>query len=357
VGGSGCSKRPKGLAAVLILGALLSAVPGRGGDEGATIRAVIDGDTAVLADGRRVRYLGINAPERGELSSAEATDMNRRLTVGKRVRLEWDAVTEDRYGRLLAYVYVDGEMVNARLVEAGLAHVLVIPPNVKHSDRLLELQRGARSARRGIWGHIKGPLKITSLQANPPGNDRLHPNEEHVRIANVADAVIDTRGFFMTDRHGHRYTFPSLPLTPGYSVLLLSGRGVDLADPRQQIVLYWQSDGPIWNNDGDTATLAAPDGTVIDVFTHRGRPRVGKAAGLGSIGFVGFIGFLEFIGSVGLVHHHSSSWLGHDFFDGYCRVAQRSAPCREGGDAGPDQPKNPRNPRNPMNAVLGDRNV
>jgi micrococcal nuclease len=86
------------------------------------------------------------------------------------------------------------------------------------------------------------------------------------------------RGFVVTDRHGHRYTFPAFALKPGYSALLLSGRGLDLTNPRQQIVLYWQSDGPIWNNDGDTATLKSADGTVIDVFTYRGRSRVGKAA-------------------------------------------------------------------------------
>jgi micrococcal nuclease len=232
---------------------------------------VIDGDTAVLEDGRRIRYLGINAPERGEAYFAEATAVNRRLTEGRRVRLEPDQVLEDRYHRLLFYVYVDGEMVNARLIEEGVAHLLVIPPNLRHYDRFVQLQRQARAARRGIWRHLAGPLKITSLEGNPPGDDRSDPTGEYIRIANVIDEMVEIRGFVLTDRYGHRYTFPALSLKPGYSVLLLSGRGIDLTDPRKQIVLYWQSEGPIWNNDGDTATLRAPDGALVDVWEYRGR--------------------------------------------------------------------------------------
>jgi len=258
-------------AAVALLALLLAALPAAGEERVATVRSVIDGDTVVLDDGRRIRYLGINAPERGEAYFAEATAFNRRLTEGRRVRLEPDQVLEDRYHRLLFYVYVDGEMVNARLIEEGVAHLLVIPPNLKHYDRLLELQRQARAARRGIWRHLKGPLKITSLEANPAGDDRSDPNGEYIRIANVIDEMVEIRGFVLTDRYGHRYTFPALSLKPGYSVLLLSGRGIDLTDPRKQIVLYWQSEGPIWNNDGDTATLRAPDGALVDVWEYRGR--------------------------------------------------------------------------------------
>ncbi len=58
----------------------------------------------------------------------------------------------DKYGRLLAYVYrEDGTFVNAWLVEHGFAMVMTIPPNVKHQDLFLKLQREAREARRGLW--------------------------------------------------------------------------------------------------------------------------------------------------------------------------------------------------------------
>ncbi len=249
---------------------LLVCVLGAAGGQSARIQQVIDGDTAVLEDGRRVRYVGINTPERDQPYFAEATALNRDLTEGRQVRLEADQVREDGYSRLLAYVYVDGQMVNARLIEAGLAHLFVIPPNLRYYDRFLELQRQAQTTRRGMWQSVTGPLKIASLNFNAPGDDRFNPNGEHVRLVSVADAVVNVRGFSLSDAYGHRYTFPALSLKPGYSVLLVSGRGTDLTDPRGPIILYWQSDGPIWNNDGDTATLRDPGGSTVDTFRYRG---------------------------------------------------------------------------------------
>ncbi len=71
---------------------------------------------------------------------------------GKTVRLEFDVEQRDRYGRLLAYVYLeDGTFVNAWLVENGYAMVITVPPNVKYQELFLKLQREARETRRGLW--------------------------------------------------------------------------------------------------------------------------------------------------------------------------------------------------------------
>ncbi len=68
------------------------------------------------------------------------------------VRLEFDVQELDRYGRTLAYVYLeDGTFVNAWLVENGYAAVLTVPPNVKHQGLFLKLQREAREQKRGLW--------------------------------------------------------------------------------------------------------------------------------------------------------------------------------------------------------------
>lgn len=92
--------------------------------EQATVENVIDGDTMdVLIGGerQRVRYYGIDAPEEGEECYEEATERNREL-VGTTVRLEPDARNEDKYGRLLRYVFTnDGTSVDAALVSEGLA--------------------------------------------------------------------------------------------------------------------------------------------------------------------------------------------------------------------------------------------
>jgi len=127
--------------------------------DGAVVR-VVDGDTIHVRIGSRVekvRYIGVNTPElhhptRGEEAGGrEAAEVNRRLVAGKRVRLELDVRERDRYGRLLAYVWVGELMVNAELVRRGYAQVMTVPPNVRYQELLLKLQRDARDAGRGLW--------------------------------------------------------------------------------------------------------------------------------------------------------------------------------------------------------------
>jgi micrococcal nuclease len=125
-----------------------------------TVVRVVDGDTIHVRIGarlERVRYIGVNTPEvhhqiRGEEPGGrEASEVNRQLVEGRRVRLELDVQERDRYGRLLAYVWVGELMVNAELVGRGYAQVMTVPPNVRYQELFLKLQREARDAGRGLW--------------------------------------------------------------------------------------------------------------------------------------------------------------------------------------------------------------
>ena len=138
---------------------LLTSVASAASLEGVVVR-VVDGDTihVRVADRvEKVRYIGVNTPEvhhprKGEEPGGRAAaDVNRQLVSGRRVRLELDAQPRDRYGRLLAYVWVADTMVNAELVRRGFAQVMTIPPNVRHQSLFLKLQREAREAHRGLW--------------------------------------------------------------------------------------------------------------------------------------------------------------------------------------------------------------
>jgi micrococcal nuclease len=122
---------------------------------------VSDGDTirVRLASGReeRVRYIGVDTPELAHFGEPEdcyaqrATAFNARLVSGRTVRLVRDVEPRDRYGRLLAYVYVGDRFVNAELVRAGYAHVLTVPPNVRYAARFTRLAGAARRAGAGLW--------------------------------------------------------------------------------------------------------------------------------------------------------------------------------------------------------------
>lgn len=127
--------------------------------EGVVVR-IVDGDTirVRIADRiEKVRYIGVNTPEvhhraKGEQPGGrEAAQLNGELVASKRVRLELDVQERDRYGRLLAYVWVGDLMINAEPVRRGYAQVMTVPPNVRYRDLFGRLQREARESGRGLW--------------------------------------------------------------------------------------------------------------------------------------------------------------------------------------------------------------
>jgi len=141
-----------------------------------TVVKVVDGDTIHVRIGDRVekvRYIGMNAPElhhptKGvEPFGREAAEANRKLVEGQTVRLELDVQERDKYGRLLAYVYVGDMMMNAELVAQGYAQVMTIPPNVKYQDLFLKKQREARLLQLGLWKDTSLPPSSGTSSGRP----------------------------------------------------------------------------------------------------------------------------------------------------------------------------------------------
>jgi endonuclease YncB( thermonuclease family) len=132
---------------------------------------VWDGQTVLVENGLLVRYLGIAAPGGGVLGrplealGRDAAVRNVELVEGKEVELEQDVTNVDADGRLPRYVYADGEFVNAALVRAGLAHVGAASPDARHRDLLLEAEREAAEARRGVWA--AGPTMTVTPRPVP----------------------------------------------------------------------------------------------------------------------------------------------------------------------------------------------
>lgn len=114
---------------------------------------VLDGDTIEISSGERVRYHAIDAPENNEKWGTVAYETNRYLVEGKTVRIEIDRPARDQYGRILAFVWIGDIMVNERLVDDGLATVLIIKGEAKpkYLSRLQAAEDRARGAARGLW--------------------------------------------------------------------------------------------------------------------------------------------------------------------------------------------------------------
>ena len=157
-------------AAIVLLGTGGSGLLGRDEDErldaslGGRVVRVIDGDTIRVRldaphESRTIRYIGVDAPESVapdepvECFGEAASDFNKRLVAGKRVRLELGRERRDRYGRLLAYVRVEGgPLVEDALLRRGYARTLTIAPNDDRAPHFRALERRAQAQEVGLWG-------------------------------------------------------------------------------------------------------------------------------------------------------------------------------------------------------------
>ncbi len=129
------------------------------GAHSGVVQRVLDGDTIELSDATKIRYLQVNTPEIShaadevaECFGDDAKAFNESLVAGQTVTLEYDVGCTDRYGRTLAFVSVDGRMVNKLLVERGYGRVLIIEPNLKYADEFRALEAEAQAQSAGLWG-------------------------------------------------------------------------------------------------------------------------------------------------------------------------------------------------------------
>ena len=138
------------------------------------VTKVFDGDTLRLVNGEKVRLLGIDSPEMyesdklfrdaqrtgGDIETImargrESYKFTKKLVEGRRVKLEFDVEKRDKYGRLLAHVFIaDTQLfLNAEILKQGYAEPMIIPPNLKYADYFQGLYQEARENKRGLWSN------------------------------------------------------------------------------------------------------------------------------------------------------------------------------------------------------------
>jgi endonuclease YncB( thermonuclease family) len=132
-------------------------LPSDAAQQTGTVIRVIDGDTVDVRleddSEARVRYIGVDTPERGDLFYREASEFNRDLVEGRKATLYKDVSETDRFGRLLRYVLVENVFVNFELVRQGYASSVTFPPDVACQETFAEAERNARRDGAGLWGN------------------------------------------------------------------------------------------------------------------------------------------------------------------------------------------------------------
>lgn len=126
-----------------------------------SVKRVVDGDTVVLEKNGyeyKVRLIGVDTPESVHLDKNKntkegkiASDFTKERLTGKKVAIEFDVKPQDKYGRYLVYLYVDGISYNEVLLEEGMARVMMISPNVKNKELYAQIEKRAKDKKIGIW--------------------------------------------------------------------------------------------------------------------------------------------------------------------------------------------------------------
>ncbi|UPW02063.1 thermonuclease family protein [Halorussus gelatinilyticus] len=259
-----------------------------------TVTSAADGDTVDVryqnGSTDTVRLLGVDTPEvnventPGEfegvpntqagkdcLRSAgkNASQFTKDTIVGETVTLKFDSKSDRRgdYGRLLAYVYVNGENFNLDLVEKG--HARVYDSSFSQRQTFYSAENESQANLRGLWhcrtvddggsggddGSDSGTASVEWVYAEASST-----NDERVQIKNTGSGELDLSGYALEDEAGHTYTFPDgFTLASGESVWVHSGSGTDDSDD-----LYAAFGHEIWNDYGDTAYLYDESGSEVD---------------------------------------------------------------------------------------------
>jgi micrococcal nuclease len=276
----------------------------------AEVVEVVDGDTIKVRyeNGSRdtVRLLGVDTPEvHTEVDPDEfgvpdteagrdclrawgerASEYAKERLAGETVELGFDPNEGKRgyYGRLLAYVYVDGESFNYGLVRQGYARMY--DSDFVDRERFAAAETEAQTNARGVWGECAtaDPTASTttteadggtsgsdatastttdrlavSVVADAEGNDNENLNGEYVTLRNRGDDSLDLSGWQIRDEAGKTYTFPDgTTLAAGATLRVHSGSGTDDGTD-----YYWNRSGAVWNNGGDTVRISNADGDLV----------------------------------------------------------------------------------------------
>lgn len=269
----------------------------------ATVIDIVDGDTVDvrLANGTEdtVRLLGVDTPEVHTANDPtefdgvpdtqagndclrewgeRASDYAAERLLGKTVTLSFDDTEPRRgyYGRLLAYVHVDGTSFNYGLITKGLARKYD-DSKFQYGERYQTAENAARNGGVGLWGACAEgvastatetplaiadggtPLRLAEIHADAEGDDRENLNDEYLVFSNAGTEEIDISGWTVRDEANHEYTFPDgTTIGANETLTLYTGSGENSDGD-----YYWGEASPVWNNGGDTVIVRNENGSVV----------------------------------------------------------------------------------------------
>lgn len=228
-----------------------------------TVSRIVDGDTIELANGDKVRLIGIDAPEKNQPYYKEIIDQLKILE-GKNVRMEKDKTNKDRYGRYLRYIFFGDNFVNLELLQNGMAYAYIVSPDKKYEKQFLEAEALARASGAGVWKRSVHSecLMIKSLHYNAKGEDDKNLADEFFIIENICDESVEAENWTVRNTFSS-FSMPEFTIRPLSELKIISGRGESTENE-----IFLSSDRPIWNNKGDNLYLRDASGSIITSYSY-----------------------------------------------------------------------------------------
>ncbi len=229
------------------------------------VKRVIDGDTIIVGN-EKIRLLGINAPERYQPCYEESKRYLESLIKGRKIRLEFDKYLRDEYGRILAWVWVNDTLINEKMVRDGYAKAYIMGYE-KYSREIIEAENYAYKNGLGcLWKKSRyfNCIKVHEFSWDPIGRDEYNLNMEYVTLKNYCNYTINLSKWLILDEANNMFIFPNVYLKPKDYITIHTG-----CDKNGKSNLFWCSNKPIWNNDGDTLYLFDSDGYIVLRYSYR----------------------------------------------------------------------------------------
>jgi len=215
------------------------------------VERVIDGDT-IVSGNNSIRLLGINSPERGQEYYEEAKVFLNDLVLNKTVRLEFGREKKDRYGRILAYVFLEGENIDLKLVEEGFANIYFPSGRDIHYKDFKDTWKECIESEKNLCEASEDKCKDCLILSE------FNIKEQKVIINNQCSFSCDLTNWNIKDEGRKIFVFPEFILEKNRDVEIRVGDGINT-----EKILFWEREDYVWTESGDTLFLRDKEGKLV----------------------------------------------------------------------------------------------
>lgn len=247
---------------------------GKAIEEKANVTRVIDGDTIevdIQGAKEKIRLLDINTPEKKQPYHDEAMNFLKSKVEGKQVLLERGKENKDKYGRMLRYVFYNDELINARILQEGLANFYSYQ-ETRYTSKLKNAEQSAREEKIGIWEKSRNPcascISLKEIE-NGENKDDCSAGNEWIAFLNQCSQACALNGWTIKDDASHIYAFKEIVLQENQELILYSGQGQNNQTTEQVILFFQNKDkcASVWNDDTDSLFLRDDQGKLV-MYEH-----------------------------------------------------------------------------------------